>query len=333
MNRKLLNIALDHAFFQRRDELLVRMEVAAESRRLAQNYGLIVKFRSNQIQVYAVDGFDADSIGDSGPLWIYLDFLTENVMNVTGADITPDKQMLFFECTGTRLQGDDVRSFEMDLSKTLNDLIDAFDTFGIESCEPDELRLPEGSLWEDTLDEFIKAAADHRIDEGKIELTGGKAEGVYLNVYHGRWVYPDAALQITPDCLSRSASLEKAPDVHLKIRNRGVYWCYYLVNKKEKEIDASGMSIISNGSGITQERDLPLFEQIDTVDFSGYEKAIRFCSKEPVSLQNRYPFTIELKGYSNSEKPVILPYPEVNVLSSIERSGKVELSSNIYLYL
>ena len=106
MNKKLLNITLRHAYFQNRDELLVKMDLPDESRRLARNYGLLIKFRSHQIQVYSLDGFDKDDIMNSGPLWIYLDFLTEKVTNVTDADMTPDKHTLYFDCTANHLQSD-----------------------------------------------------------------------------------------------------------------------------------------------------------------------------------------------------------------------------------
>jgi len=313
-----------------RTDVPVRIYIPGKSIKIAENYGLVLKIQGNQLRIYAMENFDHEDMKRAGALWIYFNFLDELLSNVTGADLTPDRDAFFAEFL-TQPADDDSAGNPLAVVHTFKELLHRCSAFGLDQCEPDQLQLPDGTIWDQSLTAYLGSAEQNITDEGLIRFTGGKAEGNYLHLNLEGWNYPDGVFRIDPACFEAAATSSDALTFQVTIPNREVYWCYHLIQPDTAE--SLSYAVRTVNSRESTDENLPEFEQIETIGFSGAKKALRFCTTSPIAMRNRYPFTIELEGQNRSDSPRILPYPGAQVLSSIERSGKDELCSDIYLYL
>jgi hypothetical protein len=311
-----------------RTDLPVRIYIPGKSAKLADNYGLVFKIRENQLRMYAMENFDPTDMKAAGSLWIYFNFLNEVMSNVTGEDLTPDRDVLYAEFTS--LSADDSETKAPKVLHTFKELLHRCSVFGMDACEPDELKLADGTIWEESLAVYINRAEQKSFDDDLIQLKGGKAEGNYLHFNLESWTYPNGVIRIDPEYFEAVEGSDIAQSTQITIPNREVYWCYHLIQSDSSESPLVTITAKSSDDG---NETLPEFEQIEPIGFTGAKKAMRFCTTSPVAMRNRYPFTIELEDQNKSDQARILPYPGAQVLSSIERSGKDELCSDIYLYL
>ena len=325
--RNIITIKLNHAYFNGDGSFDFDIAVPGVSEKLAQNYGLFLRLKDNSIQFYSSDNFEADEMEDERPFWIHLNFKDALYPNYTGIDYLKDKEVLFagFDSPASSVE----HSFEV--KNTLNKLLDLCSTHGMDACEPDKLILPDNTIWEGTLAGFLARIEEGIIDPGFIQLEGGAAEGTYLYIINEQWSYPDATLRIDTSCFKMASEASGPLKFTITIPTREVYWCYYIIQRSDTELTT--VSISPEKKGEDDETPLPQFGESESVEFQNSDKALKIVSEHPYALKNRYPFSITLNSQSMSGDSLTLPYPGVTLLSSIERSGKVELCSESYIYL
>jgi hypothetical protein len=327
--RNLINIKLDHAYFNGERKFQFGMTIPGTSAKLANSYGILPRLKDNLLHLYSLDNFEADDMEDAGPFWIHLNFLDSLTPNYTGIDYLKDKEILLAGF------GSEANSAEtpFEVKNTLNKLVDLCRTHGVEACEPEKLILPDSTIWENTLASLLSRIEEGIIDPGLITLEGGAAEGAYLFIINDEWSYPDAVFRIDPSCFKMASESSSPLEFTVAIPSREVYWCYYIIQRSDVEL--TNVSISSEKKSEDDATPLPQFGQSESVTFQDLNqgRALKIVSESPCALKNRYPFSITLNSQSMSGDPLMLPYPGVNVLSSIERSGKVELCSESYIYL
>ena len=325
--RNLINIKIDHAYFNGEKRFEYGIKIPGNSAKLSNNYGLFLRLKDSLLHLYSLDNFEADDMEYAGPLWIHLNFSDVLYPNYTGIDYFKDKEVLYAGFS----EETNPAEYPFEVKNTLNKLLDLCGTHGIDACEPDILTLPDSTIWEGTLAGFLARIEEGIIDPGFIQLEGGAAEGTYLYILNEDWSYPDAILRIAPTCFKLASEASDPLEFTVSMPAREVYWCYYIIQRSDAELTAA--SISSSRKSEDNETQLPQFGESETVEFQNSEKALKIVSESPCALKNRYPFSITLNSQSMSGDPLTLPYPGVTLLSSIERSGKVELCSESYIYL
>ncbi len=325
----LINIKLDHAYFNGESKFQFGMTIPGVSAKMAHNFGILPRLKDNLLHLYSLDNFEADEMEDAGPFWIHLNFPDALTPNYTGIDYLKDKEVLWAGF------GSEANSAEtpFEVKNTLNKLFDLCRTHGMDACEPDKLILPDDSIWEASLAGLLARVEEGIIDQGFIQLEGGAAEGTYLYIIHEEWSYPDAIYRIDPSCFKMASEAFAPLEFTVSVPSREVYWCYYIIQRSDAEL--TNVSISSKKKSDDDATTLPQFGQSESVEFrnSNQDTALKIVSESPFALKSRYPFSITLNSQSMSGDSLTLPYPGVNVLSSIERSGKVELCSESYIYL
>ena len=259
--RNIISIKLDHAYFNGDGTFDFDIAVPGVSEKLAQNYGLFLRLKDNLIHLYSSDNFEADEMEDEGPFWVHLNFTDALYPNYTGIDYLKDKEVLF---TGFGQKANSVEhSFEV--KNTLNKLHDLCSTHGMEACEPDKLILPDTTIWEGTLADFLARIEEGIIDPGFIQLEGGAAEGTYLYIINEQWNYPDATLKIDPTCFKMASEAPVPLEFTISIPTREVYWCYYIIQRSDTELTAA--SISSEKKIEDDETPLPQFGESEPLSF------------------------------------------------------------------
>ena len=327
--RNLINIKLDHAYFNGDNKFRYELKIPANSAKLAQDFGLLPRIKEDLIYLYSPVNLETEDLEDAGPFWIHLNFSDYLYPNYTGIDYHKDKEVLF---AGFNSEGDST-DYSFQVKNTVNKLFDLCSTHGMDACEPDKLILSDSTIWEGTLADLLAHIQEGVIEPGFIQLEGGAAEGTYLFVLNEEWGYPDAIYRIDPSCFKIASETSAPLEFTVSIPSREVYWCYYIIQRSD--VDLTNVSISSEKKSEDDASPLPQFGQSESVEFqnSNHDTALKIVSESPFALKNRYSFSITLNSQSLSGDPLKLPYPGVNLLSSIERSGKVELCSESYIYL